>query len=321
MYIQKIFPLVTGAIKHIPGIKSLLSKSTGGTNNARYCYSVWLRHLHFLNRYNNNKIPEVIAELGPGDSIGIGLSALLSGAKKLFLFDVIDYTDKDRNLKVFDEIYELFKNRASIPDNNEFPKVKPFLENYSFPSDVLTNKVLDCSLDEFRIEKIRNEIKNITNESNEIIHYRVPWYEYSIIDEGSIDLIYSQAVLEHIDDLKNTYEAMAKWLKPNAFMSHTIDFKSHGITKLWNGHWLFNHLEWEIVKGGKVYLLNRQPLSKHINLHKEFNFNILFHKKVEKTNEISNKYLAKEFRTLSDEDLTTTGVYILSKKDIVRSSE
>ena len=38
-----------------------------------------------------------------------------------------------------------------------------------------------------------------------------------------MDFLYSQAVLEHVEDLDNTYKAMQKWLKPSGFISHTID--------------------------------------------------------------------------------------------------
>jgi hypothetical protein len=52
-----------------------------------------------------------------------------------------------------------------------------------------------------------------------------------------VDLIVSQAVLEHVDDLENTYDAFAQWLRPGGRMSHEIDFHSRGLTMPWNGHW------------------------------------------------------------------------------------
>ena len=56
---------------------------TGGTESARYCYSVWLRHLCLAQSADPRLgVPRVVAELGPGDSIGIGLAALLSGVEK-----------------------------------------------------------------------------------------------------------------------------------------------------------------------------------------------------------------------------------------------
>ena len=67
----KIKALLSGLSTHIPGYDH--EGSTGGTDSARYCYSVWLRHLVLGTRSAAVKsIPRVVAELGPGDSIGIG---------------------------------------------------------------------------------------------------------------------------------------------------------------------------------------------------------------------------------------------------------
>jgi len=35
--------LIRGVITFLPGLHDWRSKGTGGTNSARYCYSVWLR--------------------------------------------------------------------------------------------------------------------------------------------------------------------------------------------------------------------------------------------------------------------------------------
>ena len=53
--------LKTHLISYIP----LKFVGTGGSDNARYCYSVWLRHLISL-KSNSDKfeIPKVVAELG-----------------------------------------------------------------------------------------------------------------------------------------------------------------------------------------------------------------------------------------------------------------
>jgi len=137
---EKFMPLAKGMIKHLPGVKKLLRKTTGGTIESRYCYSVWMRHLKNWNTIND-KVPEIIAELGPGDSLGIGFAALLSGSKQIHSLDVVKYWDSKRNLKIFEELIELFKNRTNIPDNTEYPKVKPIIEDYSFPSKILSDNI------------------------------------------------------------------------------------------------------------------------------------------------------------------------------------
>ena len=62
--------VVKGIISRVPGLRlftSRLHKGTGGTISARYCYSVWLRHLV---KAKENRLPiryKRIAELGPGE--------------------------------------------------------------------------------------------------------------------------------------------------------------------------------------------------------------------------------------------------------------
>lgn len=313
---EKILPIVKGSIKHIPGVKKLLPNKTGGTIESRYCYSVWLRHLLYWHKVKHC-VPETIAELGPGDSLGIGLSALLSGSKKLFALDVIKYWNPKRNLLIFEELVVLFKNKTDIPNNQEYPNIIPKLDDYSFPESILSEDVLKESLADERLDDIRKEILNIDNSNNSFISYQIPWYDNKIIHKNSIDFIFSQAVLEHVVDLGNTYEAMNKWTKSDGLISHAIDFKSHGVTKSWNGHWLFSNFEWSIVKGGKSFLINRQALSEHTKLHKVYGFKILVKSIVKMKSRLKRSQLSKKFRKLSKEDITTSSAYILSKKVFV----
>lgn len=314
MDLEKQILIAKGTIKHIPGIRKLLRRPrTGGTNESLYCYSIWFRHLHYWSKFNR-KIPEAVAELGPGDSPGTGFAALLSGVGQVYYLDVISYWSTERNLRIFDELVHLFRRKAIIPDNSVYPRVKPKISIYDFPSEIITDSHLAENLSEERLNEIRKEIMNIDNPNNTHIKVKIPWHEADVIDPGVIDLIYSQAVLECIDELDDTYIAMCRWLKPGGMMSHTIDFKSHGLTKEWNGHYRFNKFEWNLVKGGKSFLVNRQPLSKYLELHSKYNFEILIEETVKLENKIDINSLSKEFRNMSHDDLTTSGVYILSRK-------
>lgn len=142
----------------------------------------------------------------------------------------------------------------------------------------------------------------------------VPWSDGHIIQRDSVDLIYSQAVLEHIDDLESLFRAMQEWLKPGGMMSHSIDFGSHGITPSWNGHWMFSDLEWWIARGGKRFLINRNPCSTYMRLHTENRFNVMEQVRRSAQNNLPRERLARRFRGMTDEDLSTCGIYIMSKK-------
>ena len=66
---------------------------------------------------------------------------------------------------------------------------------------------------------------------NPSLRYAAPWRDASVMQPGSLDLIFSQAVMEHVDDLPATYAACRDWLRPGGLMSHQIDFRCHGTAR------------------------------------------------------------------------------------------
>lgn len=130
----------------------------GGTASARYCYAVWLRHLIHARNCGLKRHPDTVAELGPGDSIGCGLAALLSGCSRYYALDAVKRVSVEENLRVFDELVELFRRREAIPDDREFPGVYPLLDTYEFPSSVLPDEHLDKALEGGRVQRTRDAI-------------------------------------------------------------------------------------------------------------------------------------------------------------------
>jgi len=313
-YISPLAELLRGLISHVPGGNAPFFTRTGGTDSARYCYSVWMRHL-ILARESGalHEIPKIIAELGPGDSLGMGLCALLSGAEMYFAFDVVKYANPEKNLEIFGELVDLFRERAAIPDDREFPRVKPKLTSYGFPDCILTEELLKNSLDEKRLDRIRNSAKNPSG-SESMIAYQVPWNDSLIIKKNSVDMIFSQATLEHVDDIGKTYEIMREWLKPGGFMTHQIDLKCHGTAIEWNGHWTYSDFWWKMIRGRRQWLLNRLPCSAHLDLAEENNFEIVLTKRIKASSKIKRESLNKKFKNISDEDLETSGVFFIARK-------
>ena len=310
---MKLKPIIDGIISFIPGARDCKKYGTGGTCSARYCYSVWLRHLVMAEINGLNTSPRVVAELGPGDSLGVGLSALLSGSNKYFAFDIVQYASNEKNLQIFEELISLLKNKTPIPSQTEFPELRPSLPNYEFPAHILTPKRLQTSLHPNRISQIRYSILNPYS-SESLIQYKVPWNSEVIIEKESVDMILSQAVLEHVDNLEETYKAMYQWLAPDGYISHQIDFKSHHLTEEWNEHWTYPEFLWKIIRGKRLYLINREPLSTHINILKQIGFKIVCNKTVQTPSNITRQKLASKFKYLTDEDLITSGTFIQAKK-------
>ena len=298
-----------GLASFLPGLSRFTNRGSGGTESPHYCYSVWLRHLVRAHQSGLPTDPQCVAELGPGDSLGIGLAAVLSGADRYIALDVKAHANTERNLRVFDELVRLFRDRTPVPDDREWPLTQPKLATYAFPTHILTPDRLEVTLAESRLRDIRNAI---TGKAGPIsVAYRAPWTDPSAIEAGCVDFFLSQAVLEHVEDLETTYAAMRTWMKPGASMSHSIDFCCHGLTRAWNGHWMVGDVTWRVVRGTRRYLINRQPLSTHLDLLRKHGFETVGIER--RLGEQSAFRPAKRFRTLNAEDISTRGAFVQAR--------
>jgi predicted SAM-dependent methyltransferase len=305
--------VLSGLATWLPGYR--WSRGTGGTGSARYCYSVWLRHLVLAREAGGfaGGMPRVVAELGPGDSIGIGVAALLSGAERYFALDLVRYSSAARTLGIFDELVTLFARREPIPGGAEFPALRPSLDDLRFPHAILDGDRLDAALAPPRLESIRASIQD-TDRAGSVIHYHAPWSDASVLRPESVDHIYSQAVLEHIDDLDGAYDAMRRWLRPAGLMTHQVDFRCHRKADVWNGHWAYSDPTWKLIVGRRPYLLNRAPHSRHVELLRKHRFDILADRTFRAESGLRRGQLARRFRSLSDDDLTTSGAFLVAAR-------
>lgn len=287
----------------------------GGANSARYCYSVWLRHLVRAWRNGLDCRPQVALEFGPGDSLGVGLAALLSGAARFYAVDVVQFAGVDQNLRIFDELVGMFEGREAIPDNDEFPEVRPLIDDYDFPHGILDAARLGAALSAGRIELIRDSILKLPGDGDGgMIGYKTPWSDLGVVARESVDLIYSQAVMEHIDDLPRAYRAMNYWLKPGGYVSHAIDFRSHRVANGWNGHWAYSDLTWRLIRGKRPYLINRQPMSAHLGLLRAEGFVVREEARDRAEPAVPRGRLARGFRGMTEDDLTTATAFIQAQK-------
>jgi hypothetical protein len=307
---------VKGVALYIPWLRRMRS-GTGGTDSARYCYSVWLRHLALACRHGMPGVPGALAELGPGDSLGVGLSALLSGSDRYYALDVVATAHTERNLKILEELIDLFRKRAPIPGPAEMPSVAPPLDSYNFPSHILTEEVLCRTLSVDRLQAIREALANpnISTDAPIRISYAAPWYDGRTVEPGAVDMALSQATLQHIDRLEHAYRSLSAWVKPGGYMTHQINFGCHHTASVWNGHWAYSDWRWKLLRGGRSYLINRQPHSVHMDLLAHSGFEVLLDLRRTRTDGISRSHLASRFQTFSKEDLTTAGAFIVARKN------
>jgi hypothetical protein len=315
------------------GLKSYLPvpkqyTGTGGSISARYCYAVWLRHLVEIGRAVPELRPRVVAELGPGDSVGLGLAALLSGMDRYVAFDVLAHVDLDVNLRVLDELMALFRVRAGVPDDQEFPELYPQIEDHAFPAATLARLGLTPASDDARVQRLRVALRGAIGEgvsshdgdSGETteMRYICPWTT-ATVTPGSVDLVISQAVLQDMDHwtsssvLRTAFEAMARWLRPGGAMSHQVNL-GFPDCEHWNQHWMYGESTWRLMRGRRPYYVNRVPASEYLRLCDEYGFEVVSVRRVSDRGGFDRSRLARRFRDLPADDLMTRALHFVAVK-------
>jgi SAM-dependent methyltransferase len=317
MQAWKIPEMVKGGLTWLPVVNAWRRRraSTGGTDSARYCYSVWLRHLVLLAQHGFHINQASVGELGPGDSIGTGLVALLCGANHYVGLDVVPFSAHANLPHILGELTKLYEQREPIPDHKEFPNVRPILPCYDFPAFVIESRE-STQL----ISQIQEAVKRGINGS-EMITYHAPWFSSNTIIAESLDLIFSQSVLQYVDKLEETYRAMFTWLKPGGYASHWIGLWAHQFSPYWNGHWAYTDWQWRLVRGQREILLNRQPLTVHLHCATRVGFEVLCQEREYASGGLPVDALTKKFRAFDDEDLQTRGAMVILRKPLSRDGE
>ena len=291
-------------------------RGTGGTISAEYCYAVWLRHMVLVHQCGLSTNPQTLVELGPGDSIGVGLMALLTGTQSYRALDVVPHVDVDRNLAILESLVHLLRSRTRVPDQEIMPQLYPRLEDYSFPSEVLTEGRLRHGLSDENVAAVRRAAESLREPAvpDQRVQYICPWTNLSIVDPRTTDMIFTHGVLQDIDDLPAAFRAMHLWLKPSGVMSHHADFSSADKTTPWNEHWTYPEWQWRLIRGRRPYYINGQPLSTYLRLFEQFGFTV---QKVTPTvghGGVTRAQLAKRYRHVTDEDLVTQAAHIVAVK-------
>ena len=303
--------LAYGLASFLPFVPESLYKGTGGTSSAEYCYCVWLRHLVLARQGGMAEFPRVVAELGPGDSIGVGLAALLSGAQRYLALDAMAHADTAANLGIFDALVELLRARTPIPGRDAFPEHTVELASYAFPGDLLDDERMAAALDPARVAALRRVVSG-EQPSAEVIDYRPDWSRAGGWEAGSVDFVISNAVMEHVADLPAAYRATWDWLHPGGYASHQIDFRSHGLFRAWDGHWACPDWLWRLFVGRRGYLLNREPFATHRTLARACGFEERTVVRVERAPE--SRALSPRFGAMTAEDRATCTGYLMLRK-------
>ena len=107
--------LVLGGLKSYFPTLHASDKGVSGRPTAAYCYSVWMRHLSIITKAVPSFRPRTVVEIGPGDSLGVGCAALLSGADQFIGLDLAARADARHDVQVLDELVSMLTSAQVVP--------------------------------------------------------------------------------------------------------------------------------------------------------------------------------------------------------------
>lgn len=300
----RIKPLLGGLTTLlVPPVAAAMGHRNYPRVDASYYYRTWLSHVCLAHHFGCWEAPETVLEIGPGNSLGVGLAALLSGVNKYLGYDLNSLLNGIDQQALLHEIATLYRAKAA------FAEAPASLPTTDLPQQLFSVERRNYFLSQEWIEQIESSLKN----RSDLIYY---FNDPNEIAPNSVDYLFSQSVLEHVEDLDTMYAFMWKWLKPGGVMTHSIDFSSHGTSHEWNGHWTCPDWVWRLMKGNRLYFVNRAPISAHQALLARHGFELKGIHSLNRKSTIKRTELIPRFQTLSESDLTTTSAFLVARKPL-----
>jgi SAM-dependent methyltransferase len=313
--VSTLKPFLKGLLTFIPGVqRAFYDKKAGGhTASAAYCYGVWLKHLSLLRQAGMASVPRTVLEVGPGDSLGTGLAALLSGAQHYAGVDQVRHASVESTRPVLKELVALFHARAPRPKKG-WPDFDDCLDERLFPSAILTEERLAHALAPERLAALAFAVERLDSRPQHPSLRYSTWREPAPILDGQADLVFSHVVLCVVDDLDRIYGQCARWLKPGGWMSHQSAFDSLGVTDVWNAHLRYTEAEWAAISGRRPFFVNRERLSTHLRLLDKHGFDVVRVLRQEGEGGLERSQLAPRWQHISDDDHRTAGAFLVARK-------
>jgi SAM-dependent methyltransferase len=220
-------------------------------------------------------------ELGPGDSLSTAAIAWAHGASEGWLIDAGSYASRD-----IDNYHPLFEKLAGM----------------NLARDA--SQLMQC--------RSVGDMLNMTH-----CAYREDGLTgLKAVRSGSLDMIFSQAVLEHVPraEFGETLREMKRILKPGGIGSHVVDFKDHLGSSLHNlrfadGLW---EQTWFAKRSG--FYTNRLRYSEVVAAFTDAGFAVeTVARRVWNAAPLPRARFAKQFQTLSDDDLIVQGATLVTR--------
>src|SRR5215204_1819237 len=257
-----------------------------------------------------------ILEVGPGDNFGVALKFLAGGAAKVVCLDKF-YSE--RNVEQQTRIYQELRKQLS-PD-----EARVFDECITLDREIVLND-----------ERLQYIYGHGVEEADQIL------------EPGSFNFIVSRAVIHNVYDIDRGFEAMDRLLAPGGYTLHKIDlsdenmFSSRGMHPLTfltipepiyylmasdsgkpNRKLIGDYREQMVKRGYDVKILITALLAEGpLTPHKEKIEQGVDYggKTVSLIKEIRPK-LAARYRSRSEEELATTGIFLIAQKSTKTTHE
>ena len=227
---------------------------------------------------------KTLMEYGPGDLPGVAALMVARGAEKVYCIDRFPLVNlSDKNARAL----------RHLIDGSHGVERERLVACLANPND------LSAGFDPRRIEYV------VRPSGLSGLH-------------SAVDLVFSRAVLEHVNDLEATFADMTAALRPDASAIHLVDLRSHGLHKV-N---LLDFLEWSPAMWQLMYsekgVPNRWRVDKYRSVVAQLQVDML----TLETTKLASKAqvtevrprLADLFRGVSDDDLCCLGFWLIFRK-------
>lgn len=279
-----------------PSLYVQLTKDTGRGDHGREapediahyfieCFNAYFAKLgiqpHEINSFLRAK---TVMEYGPGDVLGVAILMIANGAEKAFCVDRFPLLNMSPvNVRVVEIILDSL-------DSGQRARANSCFNLFGLPTS---------GFDEKRIQYIvrRDGCSGLSH---------------------CVDLVYSRAVLEHVDDLDAVFADMYKSLRTNGLAAHLVDLRSHDFHEVsrldflvWPA-WL-----WRLMYSHKG-VPNRWRVDRYRQLLEKYGFDVILFMATEQATvwEVESVVgrLAPPFRSVGADELSWMGFWLICRR-------
>lgn len=229
---------------------------------------------------------KTVLEIGPGNSLAIALLFLASGAKKVFLVDRYKH---------------LFWDEA---DSEFHMQLMKRIEHFPFASEAFQSINIDTS-------------KGVIEFDHERIQYQIGDVSYLPLENETIDIVFSNAVLEHVHEISKAIGELSRVTKSGGYGIHEIDLRDHFHIHA-NPLRLLGYPDglWNAMTYYRPGYTNRLRLSDYTHIFEESGFltiKVIVTRRYE--GDLSKIKMAKKFLDYTSDDIKTLAFWTLLQKN------